>query len=419
VEHRPYPATPRRFSGILLIAGLTAIAASILCSLGQLWITARHFPLRWSDMVPVVMGTQEALHHQGPYAANVTDKIQISFYGHVLRPGEEWDTQAFAYPAHSVFFFAPFALLPWPVARLLATCLMPPLVGFAAWLWTGLARTPYRVPFTVAAVLSWPAMASYASQQPTVPIFAAITLGCWLLHRNRNFAAGMVLAAATIKPQLCFLLLPWLACWAIVHRRYSFFAGFGATLATLLAAAQWLVPGWFPLWRAAATHYATGQHQPILIQFLGAGAGTVCIALLAAFTLYALLRIGLRDRHAMPRAAALLFALTLSMTPANLWQAYNYLLLLPALLQLVHSHRARRSRNLTLAAYAWMWLAAPLGVALYAAFGYHLWLASLPFWNFFLPQLATIALCFRELPSMQSARRPVPMQASPSEPAMA
>jgi hypothetical protein len=107
------------------------------------------------------------------------------------------------------------------------------------------------------------------------------------------------------------------------------------------------------------------------------------------------------------------------MTPANLWQAYNYLLLLPALLQLVHSHRARRSRNLTLAAYAWMWLAAPLGVALYAAFGYHLWLASLPFWNFFLPQLATIALCFRELPSMQSARRPVPMQASPSEPAMA
>jgi hypothetical protein len=56
---------------------------------------------------------------------------------------------------------------------------------------------------------------------------------------------GVLLALATIKPQLVVLFLPWLLLWAVsdLRRRLPFLRSFALTMAALLGAAQLVLPG--------------------------------------------------------------------------------------------------------------------------------------------------------------------------------
>src|SRR5215203_4885487 len=67
-----------------------------------------------SDLYPRWYGAREVLlHGRDPYSKEVTQEIQVGFYGHVLDPNngdQENDQQGFAYPVYTAFVLAP--LLP-------------------------------------------------------------------------------------------------------------------------------------------------------------------------------------------------------------------------------------------------------------------------------------------------------------------
>jgi hypothetical protein len=217
----------------------------------------------------------------------------------------------------------------------------------------------------------------------------------YLLTREGDISAGVLLALATGKPQLVALLLPWLLLWAIANRRYKFVGGFCAAFAALMAAAHWLVPGWTAAWRQAAAAYGSGLHKPLFIQFFGFWAGVAIMAALAGWVLLALYRVGLRQSQALPRAVPLLLAVTLVVTPANPWLIYNYVLLYPALLALFHVRDARDriTRRTVLFASSWLWLTAPAAALFYVVLGYRYFEVLLPLWSVALPVALTAVLC--------------------------
>ncbi len=377
-----------------------AVLALLACSLQQLRIQARVFHFPGTDMTAPAAGTRAAFRRSDPYSGQMTQQIQRLYYGHVLQPDENWDRQAFAYPLHAVFFFAPLAWLSPHALRMVTLLLWPLLMAASGWLWARilLVRPPRWLALATALgfLLSWPAVAGIAAEQPTVPVFFALSLACYLVQRRLDFLAGVLLACATVKPQLCVLLVAWLCVYAMVHRRFRLLAAFFLTLAALLIAAQGLVPGWLSGWRHAVAAYGSGLHRPLLIQFLGPRIGVACMVLLALWTLRALWQIGMESAAVMPQAFALLLAATLAVTPANPWLVYNCVLLLPAVLLLVsRADGARVSRLVALAAASWLWLIAPAGTLAFAALGYRYFQVTLPLWSAPLPLLLTIALCLR------------------------
>jgi hypothetical protein len=73
-----------------------------------------------------------------------------------------------------------------------------------------------------------------------------LTLATWCVTRNRLFAAGVLLAVATIKPQTVILCLAWFFIWSLGEwkKRWPLAAGFAVTLGLLAGAGDILVPGW-------------------------------------------------------------------------------------------------------------------------------------------------------------------------------
>lgn len=373
----------------------------LLCSIQELRIQAHVFIYLFqsqsTDLTAPLIGTRAALQHKNPYNDAVTQQIQRVYYGHILEPEELWDRQAFAYPLHAVFVFAPLSWMSWQQLRIFTAISFPLLIAFSAWCWIRIFNMPVdgmrTAWFLLLAVFCWPAVAGYASEQPTVLIFALLSAGIYLLTRGADSAAGVLLALSTVKPQLCVALIAWLLVWSIANRRYKFVTGLALMMGLLWGAAEWLVPGWFPLWRQAAAAYGSGLHRALFVQFLGTYPGYACMAALAGFTLRSLVWTGLRFAP-VPSVCAILLALSLAITPANPWLVYNYVVLLPAILLLLLNYsELPRWRRLSLWLSSWLWLAAPVGAICFVLFGYRYFEVLLPLGSVVLPALLTIAVC--------------------------
>jgi len=83
-------------------------------------------------------------------------------------------------------------------------------------------------------------------QQMSLFVAGLIAIAITLLVADYAVAAGILLAMATIKPQLVGLLLLWLAIWTVAdwRRRYRWAISFLATMAILMAASEWYLPHW-------------------------------------------------------------------------------------------------------------------------------------------------------------------------------
>ncbi|MFZ4541720.1 MAG: glycosyltransferase family 87 protein [Rickettsiales bacterium] len=109
-----------------------------------------------------------------------------------------------SYPLHSLFFYAPFASLPYTPA-LIAWSILG-LTAFAAAFWHA-AALQHRVVLLAFLLLSPVSLLELATRQNGFFIGAASLIVLLLLDRGRPVAAGILLGCLTIKPQL-FLLWP-------------------------------------------------------------------------------------------------------------------------------------------------------------------------------------------------------------------
>jgi hypothetical protein len=329
-----------------------------------------------SDLYPRWLGARELwLHGRNPYDPGVTHEIQEGYYGRPLdakRLDDPADQQAFAYPAYVTFLLVPTFHAPFEAVRFFFIWLLVALTTASVFWW--LRAIGWRPGWTVTAVIllltlgSFPGLQGVKLQQLSLVVAALVAACAALLVSGHLFAAGVLLAIATIKPQLVVLLSAFLVFWSFSEwrTRRGFLFGFAVTLAALCLGAEWLLPGWMGDFSQAVhdyQRYTGGQSR--LDVLLGPVVGKALAFGIVAALAWLGYRIGKvpADHPIFLTFFAAVLAATLVVVPN--YAPYNELLLLPAVLILVRQvSDARSDKVLRVAAMAsglflsWAWVAA-------------------------------------------------------------
>jgi glycosyl transferase family 87 len=338
-----------------------------------------------SDLYPRWLGARELwLHGRNPYAADVTREIQAGYYGRPLdpqRPNDPGDQQGFAYPVYVTFLLIPTLRSPFELVRGAFSWFLLVFTGVSVLWWLRMLRWRPGWAITSAAVLltlgSFPGLQGVRLQQLSLLVAALIAASSALLVGGHLFAAGVILAIATVKPQLVVLLAFFFLLWAVSgwQERQGFVWGFLFTLAGLCLGAQWLLPTWIAdFWQALHEYQQyTGGHSRLDV-LLGPVLGK--LAAVAVLTGVGLLSFRFRRLPASDRTFQLVLVtvLTATLLVVPSFAPYNQLLLLPAILFVVREGGdAGRSKALRVAVVVaflflvWAWSAA-FGLTVASAF---------------------------------------------------
>jgi len=334
-----------------------------------------------SDLYPRGLGARELLlHHRDPDSAEVTREIQIGYYGRPLdpsRPDDPKDQVGFVYPVYVVFLIAPTVHLPFQNVQTVFRVLLWLLSAASVLLWLRFLQwrpsAPILAALLIMTISGFPVVQGIKLQQLTLVVEVMIAGSAALLAGGHLFLAGILLALATIKPQIAVLPAAWLLLWSASQwrERQRLFWGFAFTISLLMGGAECILPGWITSFcqaMLAYRHYAGGGELDLL---LTPKWGTV-------LTVLALLGLAgvcwrLRKYPAHSPEFDLVFSLLLAMTLVVIPMAspYNQVLMLPGVFLLARSWSLLWARNsvarflcvLAAVLILWPWLAS-LGLML-------------------------------------------------------
>ncbi len=337
-----------------------------------------------SDLYPRWLGARELLlRGRDPYSPAVTREIQQGYYGRPLdpsRPGDPKDQQGFAYPVYVAFCLGPTIHLQFEMVRRGFFWVLLVLTAATIPLWLRLLRWPMppwaQAGLVILTIGSLPVMQGLKLQQITLFVAALLAVAMALLTSDRLIPAGVVLAAATIKPQLSGLLLLWLLIWAVSdwRRRYPLAVSFLVAMTTLIGASELYLPHWIQrFWHAVHEYQAyTGTMSVMETLIGGASLGIFWTRAFELLVFAAMMCACWKERRQGAQTAAfgltvsLVLAITLLLVPTH--DPYNQVLLIPALLLLCEERRPiwRRSNfnrvllAITTGLVLWPWVASAM-----------------------------------------------------------
>lgn len=333
-----------------------ALIFSALLTAASVWIWVQHITIphqeahsrqrgiprgNLSDLYPRWLGARELLlHGRDPYAADITREIQAGYYGRPLdptRPNDPKDQQAFAYPLYVVLLLAPTVHFSFPLVQRIFLALLVTLTGASVLLW--LRALQWRVTITakllwiILLVGSFPAIQGFKLQQLTLLVAALVAAAMACLVQRRFVLAGILLALASIKPQLVSLLALWILIWISGNwrDRRKVFWGAAACITLLFAGSEFLLPGWVGEFRAAMKSYYqyTGGGRSILDVAISPTGGRIASGALVLVVIVLLWRLR-REPEGTPAfhwSMAAVLATTLIIVP--MFAPYNQVLLVP------------------------------------------------------------------------------------------
>lgn len=301
-------------------------------------------PKPLTDLYPRWYAAREfLLHHRDPYGSEVNRELQIAYYGKVLdpsRPEERLDQQRFVYPLYFIFFIAPIAWVQFPTAKIIFWWVLAACAVLCVFLWLRFLRLRLSLPATIALFLlvltSIPIAQNLGILQPFLLPACFIAGAAVAVVSGHLFIAGMLMAAATVKPQICLLPMAWFGLWLFSDwkSRRTLLLGFMATLAALLLASEWVLPGWLIRYPGALSDYAKYTKTVPFLSVLLPSPLNWLVAILALATVAEFCwRVRRQPADSPAFALALSFVLTLTtlIVPAVV-QPFNHVLLLPVVL---------------------------------------------------------------------------------------
>lgn len=150
------------------------------------------------------------------------------------------------YPPWLALAFIPLLPLGYTMAKFAWLVLGAEMLLAAGWLLKDTVRgIPAPLALAVVALFGF-SIRSVAMGQVAPLVLVLVALAWRLLEERRDFAAGVVLALLTIKPQLSLLLILALLGWTARHRRWGVWRGAAAAMALLVVASTAAFPGWLP-----------------------------------------------------------------------------------------------------------------------------------------------------------------------------
>jgi len=333
-----------------------------------------------SDLYPRWLGARELLlHHRNPYSDDVALEIQKGYYGRALdstRPGDPQDRQGFAYPVYVVFLLSPIIGFSFHTVQLFFYWLLIALTAATVPLW--LRALNWRLPCAgiaigIALTLgSVPAVQGIKLQQLSLLVAALLAGSAACVAGGYLFCGGVLLALATIKPQLAWPMVLWLLLWSAsdwkARRRLVF--GFAAFMGALLIASELALPGWMKMFLEAIRQYHQyTQNESVVDQlvnwFLGSHGGQILAAIACLASALLLWKVRREASTSAGFAAGLAVALALTVLVVPMYAPYNQVLLLPAIFLLTRdrvavtaaSPAAQLLFGAAVLALAWQWIA--------------------------------------------------------------
>jgi hypothetical protein len=187
-----------------------------------------------------------------PYDPQVSLRGQQMIYGRPADLSKGEDLAQFAYPLHSMVFFAPMGLLPYIQARALWMTLLELGLPLLAILGLNLSHwklQPWRLGLLIAFSIFWyHGVRSIIVGQYAV-INAVLMIGSLLaIQKRRDILAACLLALSTAKPQMPFLLIPFVLIWAAYARRWRLVSSTLIFSLVLLLVSLALIPTWPLQW---------------------------------------------------------------------------------------------------------------------------------------------------------------------------
>jgi len=331
-----------------------------------------------SDLYPRWLGARELLlQHRDPYSSEMTREIQAGYYGRPLdpnRPNDPKDEQRFAYPLYVVFLLAPTVYLPFPVVQTLFEWLLVSLTIASIWIWLRTLRWRVSLSTQVTLILfvlfSFPTLQGLKLQQLSLLVGGLIAGSAILVLEGHLTVAGVLLALATIKPQLALPLCVWMLFWALNdwRHRQNVVWGFIGTMVALLGGSEYLLHGWFGHFREALVTYrqysdgARSALETLLTPVWGRVA--TCAALSIVVVVCWRNRRASADSETFAGILALVLTTTVMIAPKA--APYNQVLLIPGVLLVLQHWRLFSDNRIILRAAAWIcallvfwpWLAA-------------------------------------------------------------
>jgi hypothetical protein len=206
-----------------------------------------------------------------PYDPRVSLRAQEMIYGRPADPVSGEDVANFVYPLPAMVFFAPFGLLPYPLARALWMTLLEIALPVLALIGVRLGRWNPS-PGVLGALMLFSVLWYHGFRAVIVGQFAVIEAvlmaGALLaISREQDILAGFLLALTVAKPQMAFLLAPFVILWAASRRRWWVVISSAGFLAVLLGVTLLLIPDWPILWLRQLADYPeyTALGSPISI----------------------------------------------------------------------------------------------------------------------------------------------------------
>ena len=307
-----------------------------------------------SDLYPRWLGARELLlHRRNPYSPEITLEIQRGYYGRAVDPSRAYDPkdrQGFAYPVYVVFLLAPLVGLPFHTVQLIFHWLLIVLMA-ASVLWWARAlcwrASTFAIVISIVLLLgSLPAVQGIKLQQLSLLVTAMLAASAACISAGWLFTGGLILALATIKPQLVLPIVFWLTAWCLSdwRSRRRLAVGFLIAMAALLTGSEIVLPGWWRMFLHAVREYHQyTQNESVLDQLVnwaaGSFAGDILAAIAVALTIAAIwpARKQLPTSPEFGRALALICALTVLIVP--MYAPYNQVLLVPAVFSIWKDRR--------------------------------------------------------------------------------
>lgn len=213
-----------------------------------------------------------------PYGETASANIQHRIYGRMATAEE--DPGYFAYPFYTVFLLVPLVFVSYAWASAIWMVVLEVCLIAALLLLLDLYRWRPQ-PGLWAALLLWTLLHYYAARglflgQAGHLVYLCQVLVLWGLARSHDRLAGGALALSTIKPQMGFLLVPFLLLVGLILGRRRFVAAFLVTFGVLLGASFALLPSWLGEWleqvRLYPSYTAIGAPVWVVTQYyLGLG----------------------------------------------------------------------------------------------------------------------------------------------------
>ncbi|MGD8732170.1 MAG: glycosyltransferase family 87 protein [Anaerolineales bacterium] len=231
-----------------------------------------------------------------PYDSEVSLASQRMIYGRPADPSAGEDVAHFVYPLPAMIFFAPFGLFSYPLARALWMTILEINLPILAFLSIAVARwkpSRWLLGFFILFSIIWYHGLRAVIVGQFAILEAVLLIGALLaIQRDADALAGILLGLSIAKPQMAYLLIPFVLFWALSVRRWQIILWTVGTLTVLIGGSIWIMPDWPIRWLQQLVDYpnytSLGSPISITLSILPRGNRTLTLLVSGLLLLYML-----------------------------------------------------------------------------------------------------------------------------------